>query len=82
MTRAAAATSAIPAVASVADRQWAHALFDFVAAQYGAEGIRRLLFALRQHETLVQAVPMAFGVTLDQFDQGFRGNVTIRFGQA
>ena len=81
LTRAAATTGVIPSVASVADRHWAHALFDSVTAQYGAEGIRRLLFALRQHETLVQAVPMAFGVTLDQFDEGFRRYVTIRFGQ-
>jgi len=81
LTRAAAATGGIPSVASLADRHWAHALFDFLMVQYGAEGIRQLLFALRAHETLVQAVPMAFGVTLDQFDQGFRGYVTIRFGQ-
>ena len=81
LTRAAAVTGGIPSVASLADRHWAHALFDFVTAQYGAEGIRQLLFALRAHETLVQAVPMAFGVTLDQFDQGFREFVTLRFGQ-
>jgi hypothetical protein len=80
LTRAAAATRGIPSVASLADRHWAHALFDFVTAEYGAEGIRRLLFALRAHETLVQAVPMAFGVTLEQFEQEFRGYVTVRFG--
>jgi beta-lactamase regulating signal transducer with metallopeptidase domain len=83
MTREAAAIGAIPSVASLdtPDRHWAHAMFDFVAAQHGAEGVRQLLFALRAHETLVQAVPMAFGVTLDQFDQEFRGYVTTRFGQ-
>ena len=82
-TRAAVATGAIPSVANLdaTDRHWAHAVFDFVATEHGAEGIRQLLFGLRAHETLVQAVPMAFGVTLDQFDQGFRGYVTTRFGQ-
>jgi beta-lactamase regulating signal transducer with metallopeptidase domain len=81
-TRAAVAIGAIPSVASLdaTDRHWAHAAFDFVAAQHGAEGVRQLLFGLRVHETLVQAVPMAFGVTLDQFDQGFRGYVTTTFG--
>ena len=81
--QAAVATGFIPSVASLAttDRQWAHALFDFVAIQYGAEGIRQLLFALRARETLEQALPIAFGVTLDQFDEGFRNYVTTRFAQ-
>jgi hypothetical protein len=56
-------------------------VFDFVAAQHGSEGVRRLLFALRAHETLAPAVPMAFGVTPDQFDQEFRGYVMTRFGR-
>jgi len=74
---------AIPSVANLdaADRHWAHAVFDFVAEQQGAEGIRRLLFALRSRETLELAVPMAFGVSLDQFDRDFRGYVTTRFRQ-
>ena len=80
-TREGAAAGAIPAVARLgpADRHWAHAVFDFVAVEHGAEGIRRLLFALRAHDTLDQAVPTAFGVSLDQFDQDFRGFVAARF---
>jgi beta-lactamase regulating signal transducer with metallopeptidase domain len=80
----AAETGIIPPVATgtVTDRHWAHAVFDFVAAQHGEEGVRRLLFALRAQGTLAQSVPMAFGVTLDQFDQSFRGYVIRRFGQA
>jgi beta-lactamase regulating signal transducer with metallopeptidase domain len=83
MTRDAVAAGAFPPLANLVatDRHWAHALFDFVAARYEAEGIRRLLFALRSHETLAPAVPMAFGVTLDQFDQEFRTYATIAFGQ-
>jgi len=54
-------------------------LFDFVGAQHGEEGVRKLLFALRARDTLVQAVPMAFGVTFDRFDQEFRGYVMTRY---
>ena len=83
MVRDAVAAGAIPPVASLAstDRHWAHAVFDFVAAEHGEEGVRRLLFALRFRETLAQAVPMAFGVTIDQFDQGFKRYLSMSFGQ-
>jgi beta-lactamase regulating signal transducer with metallopeptidase domain len=80
--RAAAAAGAIPSVAVLvdSDRHWAHAVFDFVAARQGAEGVRRLLFALRAHETVDRAVPMAFGITFEQFEQEFRGYVAATFG--
>ena len=80
--RAAAAAGAIPSVAVLVDtdRHWAHAVFDFVAARQGEEGVRRLVFALRAHETVDRAVPMAFGITLEQFEQEFRGYVTATFG--
>jgi beta-lactamase regulating signal transducer with metallopeptidase domain len=83
MARAAIATGAIPSVAILAttDRHWAHAAFDFVAAEHGAEGIRQLLLALRTNQSLAQAVPAAFGLTLDQFDQEFIGYVRARFVQ-
>ena len=83
MTRDAAAAGAIPDVSALVntDRHWAHAVFDFVAAQHGAEGVRQLLFALRAYGTLAAAVPMAFGVTLDQFEEQFRGYVTATFGR-
>jgi len=83
MMRADVAAGAIPSIASLGptDRHWAHAVFDVVAAQQGAEGVRRLLFALRARETLAQAVPMAFGVTAEQFDQALRAYATTTFGQ-
>jgi beta-lactamase regulating signal transducer with metallopeptidase domain len=83
MAREAAATGALPSLANLdgGDRHWAHALFDFVATVDGDEGVRKLLFALRARDTLVQAVPMAFGVTFDRFDQEFRGYVMTRYGQ-
>ena len=81
--RAAAAARAIPTIAALVntDRHWAHAVFDFVAAQDGAEGVRRLLFALRSQQTLPQAVPLAFGVTFEQFEQAFRSYVIATFTQ-
>jgi hypothetical protein len=83
LTRDAAATGAIPSVAVFAttDRHWAHAVFEFVAAQYGDEGIRRLVFALRAHETLAPAVQMAFGLPVEEFDQALRSYVTARFAR-
>jgi beta-lactamase regulating signal transducer with metallopeptidase domain len=78
--RTAAAAGAIPSVANLdtIDRHWAHAVFDFVGAQRGQDGIRQLLFALRAHASLEPAVMMAFGVTLDEFDRGLRGFVQTR----
>jgi hypothetical protein len=78
--RTAAAAGAIPSVTNLdtVDRHWAHAVFDFVGVEHGQEGIRRLLFGLRAHAFLEPAVTMAFGVTLDEFDRGFRGFVQTR----
>jgi hypothetical protein len=56
-------------------------VFDYVAAEYGAEGIRRLVFALRTQNTLARAVPVAFDITPDQFDAEFRAYLTTRFSQ-
>jgi hypothetical protein len=83
ITRAATAAGSIPSLSALTtiDRPWAHAVFDFVAVRYGAEGVRQFLFALRAHERLEPALSMAFGVTLEQFNQDFRGYVIGRFGQ-
>jgi len=83
MMRAAAAAGAVPTMAALVntDRHWAHAVFDFVAGYYGDDGVRRLLFALRAQHTLAPAVPMAFGITFDRFDEQFRGYVSATFGQ-
>jgi len=83
LLRAAAAARAIPTMAALVntDRHWAHAVFDFVTVEYGAEGVRQLLFALRTQETLPRAVPPAFGVTFEQFEQAFRSYVIMTFTQ-
>jgi hypothetical protein len=81
--RAVAATGAVPPVREpdINSRPWGHALFDFVRAEHGEEGVRRLLFALRSRGTVAQAVPMAFDTTNDNFDQAFQAYVIATFGQ-
>jgi hypothetical protein len=82
-SRDAAASGQIPAFDSLADsdRHWAHALFDFVAAEYGAEGIRQYLFVLRTRSRPTDAIPVAFGVSLGEFSRAFRAYVVTRFGE-
>ena len=79
--RDAVLTGQLPALASLseADRHWGHVLFDFVAAQHGAEGIRRYLFALRARPRPTEAIPVAFGGTLDTFERAFNAYVVARF---
>ena len=74
LTRAAVAAGAQPSLLDpvAEDRQWAHALFDYVAEQRGDAGVRQLLAALRTQPTLARALPVAFGVPIDRFDEDFR----------
>jgi hypothetical protein len=51
-----------------------------VAAQYGAEGVRRYLFALRRDARPADAVPLAFEIPVAQFEEVFRAYLTTRFG--
>jgi hypothetical protein len=62
------------------DRYWSHALFDFVADEYGDEGIRRYLFASRTQARTGDAVRTTFGLDLDAFNAEFRRYVAARFG--
>lgn len=68
----------VDALAS-ADRYWSHAFFDFIADTYGAEGIRRYLFALRTRPRIADAVSAAFGTGDAEFDRAFRRYVSGRF---
>lgn len=83
-TRAAVAGGRLPALdgLSAADGYWGHALFDFVASQYGDEGLRRFLFALRKTPKPSDAVRPAFGTTADEFVRSLRAYVITRFGPA
>jgi hypothetical protein len=82
LVRDGALSGTVPGVATLgpSDVAWAHAVFEFVASRYGEEGIRRLLFALRAHSTLPDAIPMAFGSGAE-FDRAFRTFITARFRQ-
>jgi hypothetical protein len=56
---------------------WAHAVFDFVAAEYGTQGLRQYLAALR---TGSDSTRVAFGVAATDFDQAFQVFVRRRLG--
>jgi hypothetical protein len=76
--RAAAGTGAIPSVAAFADtdRLWGRALFEFVADEYGARGLRGYLDALRSSP----ATPVAaLGMSAGDFDAAFKAYVAARF---
>jgi hypothetical protein len=66
---------------TASDRQWGHALFDFVAAEYGARGIRQYLPALRGSQRPPDAVRAAFSVSPDDFNAAFQRYVRTYFGE-
>jgi BlaR1 peptidase M56 len=74
----AAAAGRIPLVESLepSDRQWGHAVSDFISSEFGREGIRRFLFALRQRPQLDTAAAAAFDVSLSEFNRRFIAYVT------
>jgi hypothetical protein len=73
----------VPAVEDLAasGRHWGHAVFDFVAAEYGAQGIRDYLAALRDGPTVRRdAIHVACGVSTHDFNAAFQRYVRTRFG--
>jgi len=79
--RDAAAAGVMPTVAGGAplDRLWGHAVFDFVAAEYGTQGMRRYLTALRDGPPTSDSVLAPFGITASDFDRAFQTYVRTRF---
>jgi hypothetical protein len=80
--RDAAAVGAIPSATNLSGsaRLWGHAFFDFIAAEYGTQGIRRYLSALRDGSVAGdELVRVAFGVEASDFDSTFRVYVRARF---
>ena len=79
--RDAAAAGVMPTVAGGAplDRLWGHAVLDFVAAEYGTQGMRRYLTALRSSSPPSDSVLALFGVTASDFDRAFQTYVRTRF---
>jgi len=80
--RAAVAQGRVPALESLtaADRAWGHAVFDFIAAEYGGQGLRRYLAALRDISTRREAVRVAFSTSTGDFSTAFRTYVRLRLG--
>jgi hypothetical protein len=79
--RDAATRDRIPSVTSlVADRLWGHALLDFVAAEFGNQGIQQYLTALRGSvATDGSASRIALGIAEDDFDWAFKRFIRSRF---
>ena len=79
--REVAAAGLIPSVASLtgSDRAWGHAVFDFVAAEYGSQGVRRYLIALGDNSgPVADIIRAAFSVTAADFDRAFHAYVKTR----
>ena len=76
------AAGVIPTVASLAasDRPWGHAVFDFIASEYGKEAIRRYLIAVNNREVPVDSARVAFGIEAGDFDRAFQMYARTRFG--
>jgi hypothetical protein len=80
--RRALASGSIPAVGALepSDRLWGHAVFDFVAAEYGTRGLQLYLMALRSSSFAAgDSGRVALGVAPDDFDWAFKIFVRARF---
>jgi hypothetical protein len=85
--REAVARGGVPAVErltnTVTERHWGHALFDFIAAEYGDGGIRRYLASLRGGDSGTSGTPdiarAAFGVSAADLNAGFARYVRTHF---
>jgi beta-lactamase regulating signal transducer with metallopeptidase domain len=61
-----------------------HAAFDFIAARWGLDGIRQMFFSMRQRQAADRAglYYAAFGISAEEFDQGFERYLRGRFPAA
>ena len=75
--RQTAAAGRIPAVDTLVDddRQWGHAVADFISAEFGQDGIRRYLAALRNQPQVDAASEAAFNIPLSEFNRRFVAHV-------
>jgi hypothetical protein len=79
---ASVAAGVIPAVANLAagDRLWGHAVFDFVEAEYGTQGVRRYVMAECDRQTGgAEATRAAFDLASTEFDRAFVTYVRAQF---
>ena len=78
--RSAVLSNGIPAVSAMTDTCWGQALFDYIAAQSGEDGVRRFFFALRSGSAVADAIQMAFSESPEAFDRAFAAYMKERFG--
>jgi hypothetical protein len=79
---ASAVAGAIPPGANLAagDRMWGHALFDFVATEYGTQGLRRFVMAqCGAQASEAEAARVASGLTSNDFNRAFIRYVSTQF---
>ncbi len=72
----------VPVVESltVSDRHWGHAVFDYIASQYGADGVRRYIAVLsRRPASGGDAIQEAFSTSPTEFNRAVEAYVRIRF---
>lgn len=82
--RQAVSAGAVPAIAGLrdADRAWGHVLADFVAAEFGSQGLQTFLTAFRDDGAARNAtVQTRLGVSPADFDKRFRAYLNAHFGR-
>jgi len=66
--------SSVPAISQIAnsDRDSSRRVFEFIADEYGTDGIRRYLTTLKNATTTGSALEETFGFSQDEFDRAFQ----------
>jgi hypothetical protein len=74
------AAAVVPSLSQLtsADRDWGHAVFDFIGDEYGIEGIRRYLSVLNEPTVNANVLQEVFRLTSDEFDRKFERYVKAR----
>ena len=84
-------SNSVPALTTFDDRppqpmsySLGHAAFDFIAARWSMDGVRQMLFSMRQRQTADRAglYYAAFGISAEEFDQAFERYLRDRFSSA
>jgi hypothetical protein len=61
-----------------ADHDWGRIVFEFIGDEFGADGIRRYMTALRENASSRSAIQQAFGLDSEEFDRAFLRYVNTR----
>lgn len=72
----------VPAVENLtaSDRHWGHAVFDYIASQYGADGVRRYIAVLsRRPQSGGDAIEEAFSTSPTEFNRAVAADAKNRF---